>query len=223
LSRFASERAPEGQVQTTLKGLTAVGRRQVNSMKNSCRVELERLHEAVRAAGGVFDGPVVATPNLDLLVQRPRVGVGCVLLSPDLYPDCLLIGERQGSHGAGHWALPGGHLEQNESFAQCANKEVLEECVIDVPCSEWGMLYTSNDPMPEEDRHYVTIFQIARISEVQTRDISNGEPTKCRGWEWVPFSDISNKKSFIPLKNFLLAGGIEMIRNSKAYSSSTNH
>lgn len=186
-------------------------------MKNSCRVELEILHATIDSlrelkqnGSSFFQCEMIPTPNLDMLVVRPRVGVGCVLISP-IHPGCLLIGERQGSHGAGMWALPGGHLEQNEQFSECANKEVMEECGIDVGIDRWKMLHTSNDPMPDEDRHYVTIFQYAAISEEQTRAIINGEPNKCRGWSWIPFDEVKRMRIFTPLQNFCEAGGIEKL------------
>ncbi|PWZ00084.1 hypothetical protein BCV70DRAFT_104793 [Testicularia cyperi] len=69
---------------------------------------------------GVHATPVIVS---DATVV-PRVGVGVFVLNERGH---VLVGKRTGSHGSGTLALPGGHLELHESFAECATREVLEE------------------------------------------------------------------------------------------------
>jgi hypothetical protein len=52
---------------------------------------------------------------------RPLVGVGVVVVRPT--DNKIYVGVRKGSHGATKWALPGGHLEWGESWADCAARE----------------------------------------------------------------------------------------------------
>ena len=63
----------------------------------------------------------------------------------------------------GTHALPGGHLELNESFAACAAREVLEETGIVV--DHIRFLTATNDIMHQEKKHYVTIFVGASLQD----------------------------------------------------------
>ena len=54
--------------------------------------------------------------------SRPAVGVGVVVLTND-DDGKVWAGRRKGSHGASKLALPGGHLELNESWDECARRE----------------------------------------------------------------------------------------------------
>lgn len=86
--------------------------------------------------------------------KNVRVGVGCLVLNSK---GEILVGVRKGSAGAGTVALPGGHLEMNESWASCASREIKEECDLDIPEDAWLLSWTSNDIMSQEGKHYVTL------------------------------------------------------------------
>jgi 8-oxo-dGTP diphosphatase len=90
--------------------------------------------------------------------QRPKVGVGVII-----HDDAgnIVMGERAGSHGAGTFQLPGGHLEYGESFAETAAREVLEETGLEV--GNIKFLTATNDVFGE-GKHYVTIFVTCTIT-----------------------------------------------------------
>eukprot|EP00747_Dinoflagellata_sp_TGD_P208566 gnl/TRDRNA2_/TRDRNA2_82034_c0_seq1.p1 gnl/TRDRNA2_/TRDRNA2_82034_c0~~gnl/TRDRNA2_/TRDRNA2_82034_c0_seq1.p1 ORF type:complete len:166 (+),score=32.43 gnl/TRDRNA2_/TRDRNA2_82034_c0_seq1:69-566(+) len=108
------------------------------------------------------------------------VGVGCFVVSA-AHPGCIILGRRISSDGSGTYALPGGHLEFGESFADCSRREVLEE----TGCKCDSVMLSTIDNAIDVDKgyHYVVIFTLC-----ETRDEpQNLEEDKCSGWEWVPW------------------------------------
>ena len=124
------------------------------------------------------------------------MGVGVLVLREGL----VLLGKRKGSHGAGTWALPGGHLEYGESVEACAVRETKEETGLDIEVFAQGP-YT-NDVMPSEGKHYVTVFILAR-SKHGTPVIM--EPEKCEGWSWFRWSELPSRL-FQPLQSLVSTG-----------------
>jgi len=130
---------------------------------------------------------------------RPRVGVGALLIIDD-GPSLLLasaplrvfVGERAGSHGAGRLALPGGHLDFGEaSFAACAAREVREETGLELDAARFVVVHVTNDPMPDEGRHYATVFCAALVSLAEAASVRNLEPDKCLGWAPKALGDLA--------------------------------
>lgn len=115
---------------------------------------------------------------------RPQVGVAVLVLDGN---GKVIMGQRQGSHGAGTWAFPGGHLEYGETFDACAKREVLEETGL--PIVRIQFLSATNDFMPSEGKHYVTVFMGCMI-EGQNKEPVAMEPNKCSKWEWIPWQDV---------------------------------
>ena len=99
----------------------------------------------------------------------------------------VFAGKRKGSHGAGTLALPGGHLELFEAWADCAIREVKEEMGIDIHNVLFG--HVTNDPMESEGKHYITIFMLAEVVDNDATPI-NCEPHKCEGWESYSWDEL---------------------------------
>jgi ADP-ribose pyrophosphatase YjhB (NUDIX family) len=58
----------------------------------------------------------------------------------------------------GTWSLPGGHLDLDESFEDCAVREIREETGIVLQQEDVRFLTAINDHMDEDLKHYITIF-----------------------------------------------------------------
>ena len=57
---------------------------------------------------------------------RPAVTADCIVITTEAEPRVLLI-ERGNAPYKGHWALPGGFLNMDETTEQCAIRELEEE------------------------------------------------------------------------------------------------
>lgn len=145
--------------------------------------------------------------------QQVRVGVGAFILASSYEPaenPRFLIGKRKNAHGAGTFALPGGHLEFGETPENCASRETMEETGLKV--SRVGFLTATNDYMREEDKHYVTLFTVC-VRENESDEPRVLEPDKCEGWEWVSWDqlrewvridgEVLERKLFLPLLNLM--------------------
>ena len=124
----------------------------------------------------------------------PRVGVGVIIMRQGL----ILLGQRQGSHGAGTRALPGGHLEFGEAVSECAFREVRGETGLELQAFSAGPC--SSDLF--EGKHYVTLFVVAHSSAGEPRIL---EPEKCSQWQWFRWSELP-QPLFQPLATIQDAG-----------------
>ncbi|KAI0144569.1 nudix domain-containing protein [Xylariaceae sp. FL1272] len=143
---------------------------------------------------------------------RPKVGVATLVCRRNADGAVeLLLGERAGSHGAGTWACPGGHLEYEEQFYICAARELEEETGLVAKDSTEPDKYlvVTNDVFVDEQKHYITIWVKCDLEDV-TVEPKRMEPDKCRGWEWFTWQEIkswctpgnaSGKKPFLPVAN----------------------
>lgn len=110
----------------------------------------------------------------------PRVGIGVMVLRDGK----VLLGKRKGSHGAGEYAFPGGHLEYMESFEQCAKREVMEETGMEIKNIEFVRIVNLKDYAP---KHYVHIGLRAEWKEGVPKIM---EPEKCEEWGWYSLEEL---------------------------------
>jgi 8-oxo-dGTP diphosphatase len=126
-------------------------------------------------------------------MKNPKVGVGVFVERNGK----ILVGKRKGSHGAGTWALPGGHLEPGESFETCCKREVLEETGLII--NNIRPVVFTNDVFHHEGLHYITLFF---KGEYESGEAVVAEPQHCEEWRWVSLDQIP-QPIFLPLTNAL--------------------
>jgi 8-oxo-dGTP diphosphatase len=136
-----------------------------------------------------------------------RVGVCAVIR----YGTKILMGKRKGSHGAGTWSFPGGHLEWNETVAECIAREVKEETSLPLYPNQYRQLTFTNDIFTVEDKHYITLYMEADWNPNQFmghHEPKVMEPNKCEEWRWM---ESPPDPLFLPVRN-LLESGFELWR-----------
>ena len=131
-----------------------------------------------------------------------RVGIGVFVFKNGKF----LMQQRKGSHGAGSWSVPGGHLEFGESFEDTARREVKEETGLEIKNVRFGAV--TNDHFADENKHYVTVWMLS--------DWADGneyitEPDKCIAQEWHTFDDLPSPL-FLPWNQLLESEFIEEIK-----------
>lgn len=106
-----------------------------------------------------------------------RPGVGVIIQNEK---DEILIGKRRGSHSP-YYSIPGGHLENRETFVEAAIKEVLEETGLLIKNPIVICVTNNLKTFKEAKKHYVSINLFVDEFEGQCEV---KEPNKCEGWIW---------------------------------------
>ena len=134
--------------------------------------------------------------------MSPQIGVGVLILREGK----LLLGRRKGSHGAGDWSAPGGHLEFGESPEDCARREVLEETGLQL--GEVHHAAFVSDIFPEVNKHYITLLLVAHQSQGEPQLL---EPEKCCGWQWFD-PEALPQPLFAPLRTWIKRDGVTALQ-----------
>lgn len=129
--------------------------------------------------------------------ERPKVGLGIYIFNSD---NKLLLLKRQGSHGAGTWTAPGGHLEYGQSFLDCARMEAMEESGLRI--NEIEVLGVTNDIFESEGKHYITVHCLALSWEGEAKIM---EKEKCLDMGWFSLDELP-EPLFLSDINFFKTG-----------------
>lgn len=115
--------------------------------------------------------------------------------------DQVLLIKRRGSHGAGTWACPGGHIDFGETPEACGERETREE--VGLAIAGLRFIGITNDVFEAEGKHYITIWMEARYVGGEPAIAAPGEMTELGWFAW----DALPEPLFLPLAN-LIAGGL---------------
>lgn len=126
-------------------------------------------------------------------MEYPRVGVALILEKDGK----VLLVRRQGSHGAGSWATPGGHLDFGESPTDCAVREMKEE--VGIIAFDPTFVAITNDVFEKEDKHYITIWMKTESFQGEPMIVSPREVAELGWFRW----DALPGPLFLPLQHLI--------------------
>lgn len=116
-------------------------------------------------------------------MNRPKVGVGVIIENEK---GQILVGKRKGSHSP-FYSIPGGHLEQGETFEEAAIKEIREETGLRIFTPQVISVTNNLNTFKTEEKHYISVILYANTFEGEPE---LREPEKCEGWEWLQPDEI---------------------------------
>ena len=122
--------------------------------------------------------PKPAKPKFTYDFPRPALTVDVVLLTREATPRLLLI-QRKRDPFAGMWALPGGFVEEGETLAAAARRELFEETGVEV--GDLEQLVTVGDPGRDPRGWTVSVAYLARVNPGEVSPVA-ADDARAVGW-----------------------------------------
>ncbi len=164
------------------------------------------VNEILNAAKKFLTRP---RPKLNMEKQYPKIGIGVWIMNKK---GQALMMKRQGSHGSGTWAPPGGKLEMGELFLDCVKREVKEEANIKVSGVEF--VSVTNDIF-SADKHYVTVYVKAKKWSGTPKIM---EPKKCSEIGWHNIHNLPGPQ-FLPVKQLFKSDFLCLCGSGKSFKN----
>jgi 8-oxo-dGTP diphosphatase len=115
--------------------------------------------------------------------------------------DQIILLKRQGSHGAGTWSTPGGHIDFGETPEACGIRETREEVGLEI--GQLRFIGLTNDVFESDQKHYITIWMEADYAGGEARINAPREMTEVA---WFALNALP-EPLFLPVAN-LIAGNV---------------
>jgi len=100
---------------------------------------------------------------------RPAVAVDMVIVSREKKPRVLLI-RRKHEPFAGMWAIPGGHVEMEETLEAAARRELFEET--GVRASKLEQLHTFGEPKRDPRGRTISVAYLAQVDPRKLKPVA---------------------------------------------------
>lgn len=109
--------------------------------------------------------------------NRPTVGIGVIIVNKK---GQIIIGKRKGKH-APKFSIPGGSLEEGETFEKAAIREIEEETSLIIRNPVVIAITNNLETYREEAKHTISIILLTKefIGDPHVM-----EPEKCEEWFW---------------------------------------
>lgn len=96
----------------------------------------------------------------------------------------VLLGKNLGAFAPGKYGPSGGHLEYMESFENCAKREAMEECGIEIENIKFHSISNNADDKPYHNVHLMF------TADWKSGEPKAMEPEKCGSWEWYDLDSL---------------------------------
>ena len=123
-------------------------------------------------------------PRFTYEFPRPALTVDVCLVDTSKRSNILLI-QRQSNPFAGCWALPGGFVDEGESLADAARREVKEETGLSI--GELEQLYTAGDPGRDPRGWTVSVVFLVRVDAKRVKAKAGEDAKRVK---WFPLDDL---------------------------------
>lgn len=115
---------------------------------------------------------------------HPALTVDIVLATRGRSSSVLLI-KRMRDPFEGCWAIPGGFVEEGETLADAARRELKEETGLDV--EELEQLYTAGDPGRDPRGWTVSVVYLLRVNSKRIKPKAGDDAKEVK---WFPLDDL---------------------------------